>query len=51
MELETWYRERSDNDPRLAQIVVLSEMPMTATGKIDKVTLRQLYGAKDTTAT
>ena len=38
------YRDRPDADQRLISVVVIDEMPMTSTGKLDRVRLRREYG-------
>lgn len=43
-ELRSFYDVQPDADPRLASIELLTDMPMTPTGKIDKITLRKRFG-------
>ncbi len=40
------YRARDDSDRRLGDLIVIDAMPMTSTGKLDRVELRASYGLK-----
>ena len=41
--LREFYDAQPDADARLARIELLTVMPMTPTGKLDKITLRKQY--------
>ena len=44
--LRAFYDAQPDADPRLARIEVLDVMPMTPTGKLDKITLRKQFAGR-----